>query len=213
MTTSERRRELARIHIAATSLQLDRETYVALLRRVSAALGSEVNSAAGLDELGRHALLRELVRLGFKADKHGDRRHVYGGRPKGHRRQPDVAQDRDSTRRREAAMELRARPGKSHASRRQARMAQPRPTAQPHCGVAIGRYTVRSARMTPMRSTPQERRRKADMNNTTEARRGAESAVPPNSEKWNRTPCAHLPWAAAHVRRSDNGAHRECPSL
>lgn len=83
MPCPDRRRELARIHIAARSLCLDRETYVALLQRGSAGLGVEVDSAAGLDATGRHALLREFARLGCKEEGQATRHRIYGGRPEG----------------------------------------------------------------------------------------------------------------------------------
>jgi phage gp16-like protein len=54
-----RRRELAAIHVMASKqLRLDRETYVALLERVSG-----VSSAADLDAVGRSRVLDEMKRL------------------------------------------------------------------------------------------------------------------------------------------------------
>jgi phage gp16-like protein len=66
---SDRRvRELARIHVNAKQLGLDRDTYVALVERVSAELGSPVSSSADLDDAGRRALIRELSALADRLD-------------------------------------------------------------------------------------------------------------------------------------------------
>ena len=57
--SDRRARELARIHVAAKQLNLDRETYEALLLRVAG-----VRSAADLTPRGRGAVIAELERLG-----------------------------------------------------------------------------------------------------------------------------------------------------
>lgn len=54
-----RRKELAAIHVSAKQLDIDRETYVALLTRVANA-----TSSADLDAAGRRAVLDEMRRLG-----------------------------------------------------------------------------------------------------------------------------------------------------
>lgn len=57
--SDRRRRELAAIHVLASKqLRLDRDTYEALLQRVSG-----VNSAADLDSAGRSKVLDEMKRL------------------------------------------------------------------------------------------------------------------------------------------------------
>lgn len=77
-----RMRDLARIHIAAKTLQLDRDTYVALIRRISADQGAAVDSSADLDDAGRAALLQEFARLGYNAGEQDSRKRIYAGRPK-----------------------------------------------------------------------------------------------------------------------------------
>jgi phage gp16-like protein len=67
---SRRRRDLARIYIAARQLGLSGDAYRAMLRRVAG-----VESAAGLDETGRKAVLAHLKKAGFTARR-------YPGRPK-----------------------------------------------------------------------------------------------------------------------------------
>lgn len=79
---ARRRAQLARIHIGAKQLCLDRETYVALIRRVSGELGREVDSSANLDADGRRAVIREMVRLGFRADERAAAKRVWAGRPR-----------------------------------------------------------------------------------------------------------------------------------
>lgn len=81
-------RELARIHVGAKKLGLDRETYVALIRRISAELGREVASSADLDGGGRRAVIREMIRLGFRAERSGAAKRVWAGRPKRTREVP-----------------------------------------------------------------------------------------------------------------------------
>lgn len=71
-----RNKELARIHVGKKFLRLDEETYRALLERVSGK-----RSAADLDGPGRGAVLREMIRLGFKVDSAGDRARKFAGRP------------------------------------------------------------------------------------------------------------------------------------
>ncbi len=68
-TASARRNaQLAQIHIAAKQLGIDRDTYQAMLRRVSVTAGnrSECSSSADLDGQQRHAVVDEFVRLGAK---------------------------------------------------------------------------------------------------------------------------------------------------
>jgi len=61
-----RRKSIAAIHIARQQLGLDEETYRALVRRVSAKHGREVDSSAKCSDRQRHALLDELKRLGAR---------------------------------------------------------------------------------------------------------------------------------------------------
>ena len=68
-----RRRELARIHIGAKALGLDRDGYEVMLWTVA-----RVKSAADLDERGRRAVLAHLTAVGFRA-RPGGRTHP--GRP------------------------------------------------------------------------------------------------------------------------------------
>jgi len=82
MSIDPRTRDLARIHVAAKALRLDRATYVALVKRVSAECGKPCESSADLDAAGRAALIRELVRLGYKSDDQQRRKRIYAGRPK-----------------------------------------------------------------------------------------------------------------------------------
>lgn len=57
-------RALAAIHIAKSQLGMDDDTYRALLRRVSAESGREVESAARLNHRQMRAVLNEMRRLG-----------------------------------------------------------------------------------------------------------------------------------------------------
>lgn len=66
-TPDARTRELAHIHVGAKHLRLDRDAYVALIRRVSAEQGHEVSSSGDLDDAGRRAVITEMARLGFRA--------------------------------------------------------------------------------------------------------------------------------------------------
>jgi phage gp16-like protein len=75
-----RNKALAAIHIAKTQLALDDDAYRAVIRRVSAANGPEVDSAARLDRTQMIAVLEEFRRLGAArsgAHKPGS----YRGRP------------------------------------------------------------------------------------------------------------------------------------
>lgn len=60
-STSARTAQLAAIHIAAKRLRLERDTYEALLQRVSG--DPAIDSAGKLDARGRHDVLVELSRL------------------------------------------------------------------------------------------------------------------------------------------------------
>lgn len=73
MSDNVRARELARIHVGAKQLRLDEAAYRALLERVAG-----VRSAADLDDTGRRKVLREMSRLGFKAQSRGG----WVGKPK-----------------------------------------------------------------------------------------------------------------------------------
>lgn len=59
-------RALAAIHIAKTQLALDDDAYRAIIRRVSAAHGPEVDSSARLNRNQMRAVLEEFRRLGAK---------------------------------------------------------------------------------------------------------------------------------------------------
>lgn len=77
-----RQSDLAAIHIAAKQLGLDRETYVAIVHRISGKA-----SSADLDHDGRRALLDELRRLGAPRPPVRTRRGTtkpgdYPGRPR-----------------------------------------------------------------------------------------------------------------------------------
>jgi phage gp16-like protein len=75
-----RRRDLAAIHASVKQIGLDRETYVAVVKRITGA-----ESSKDLDARQRGRLLDELRRLGAKAiDKAVDRerfKRVWAGRP------------------------------------------------------------------------------------------------------------------------------------
>jgi phage gp16-like protein len=62
MVDTQRRADLAKIHLAKRELRLDEPSYRALLRAVTG-----VDSAAGLDASARHKLLAHLRTLGFVA--------------------------------------------------------------------------------------------------------------------------------------------------
>ena len=78
--TSPRTRELARIHMAAQQLQLDDDTYRALLERVTG-----FRSAAKLNDKERRDVIQELVRLGAKLDQ---RSQHHPGCPKNVKEKP-----------------------------------------------------------------------------------------------------------------------------
>jgi phage gp16-like protein len=59
-----RRKQLAAIHAAKRTLDMDNDTYRALLERVSATAGPAVRSAGQLDPGQIYAVLEELKRLG-----------------------------------------------------------------------------------------------------------------------------------------------------
>jgi phage gp16-like protein len=59
-----RRKQLAAIHAAMRTLDMDNDTYRALLERVSATAGPAVRSAGQLNQAQTHAVLEELKRLG-----------------------------------------------------------------------------------------------------------------------------------------------------
>jgi len=61
-----RRRDLAKIHLAAKQLGLDREAYEAMLWSIA-----RVHSAADLDEGGRRAVLDHLRARGFTPTRKG----------------------------------------------------------------------------------------------------------------------------------------------
>lgn len=61
-TTDTRRSDLAKIHLAAKQLHLDRETYEAMLFSIA-----RVRSAKDLDHAGRRRVLDHLKSRGFKA--------------------------------------------------------------------------------------------------------------------------------------------------
>jgi phage gp16-like protein len=68
LRTSDRRRDLAAIHIAAEQLGLDRATYEAMLFTVAgptARRGGKI-SAAHLDDVGRRRVLEHLRRVGWQ---------------------------------------------------------------------------------------------------------------------------------------------------
>lgn len=71
-----RRQQLARIHMAKKQLQLDDETYRALLSRVTGKA-----SSADMDARERNQVLAEFARLGFKAEAAASRANAAKGRP------------------------------------------------------------------------------------------------------------------------------------
>lgn len=74
---ADRNRQLGRIHQAKKQLQLDDETYRALLQRVTGK-----RSSADMTSPERNAVLAELARLGFREADQQARRHVFAGRPR-----------------------------------------------------------------------------------------------------------------------------------
>lgn len=77
---SARHRALAAIHIAKTQLGLDDAAYRAIIRRVSASHGAEVDSAGRLDRTQMVAVLEEFRRLGAARPGAHKPAH-YPGRP------------------------------------------------------------------------------------------------------------------------------------
>lgn len=77
--------QLGRIHVAKKQLGLDEREYRALLVRASAdpvtGLGG-LDSSAHMTAEQRNAVLREMVRLGFRADAAQQRKRVFAGCPK-----------------------------------------------------------------------------------------------------------------------------------
>lgn len=76
-----RRRELAKIHIAAKDLGMDREAYEAMLWTVG-----RVRSSKDLDAAGRARVLDHLKACGFKAKRgrpHAGRPHNLGAEERG----------------------------------------------------------------------------------------------------------------------------------
>lgn len=69
-----RKSQLARIHIAKQQLDLDEATYRAMLERVTGK-----RSSAQMNNWQRGQVLKELSRLGFKAEKTS---RIHEGRPK-----------------------------------------------------------------------------------------------------------------------------------
>ena len=68
--------QLARIHMGKKALGLDEETYRSLLRRV----GGQ-DSSAKMTPAQRNAVIKEMVRLGFKEQDRKERRKHYPGAP------------------------------------------------------------------------------------------------------------------------------------
>lgn len=74
---ADRNRQLGRIHQAKKQLQLDDDTYRALLQRVT---GKASSAEMSTDE--RNQVLREFARLGFKEADQQARKRAYAGRPR-----------------------------------------------------------------------------------------------------------------------------------
>lgn len=79
----DRRLQLGRIHQAKKQLDLDDDTYRALLERVTGQ-----RSSADMTTAQRNAVLREFARLGFKAADSAARKRAFPGRPKNTRSVP-----------------------------------------------------------------------------------------------------------------------------
>lgn len=80
----DRRLQLARIHMGKKQLALGEREYRALLVRASAdaqGIGG-LDSSAHMTTDQRNAVLREMARLGFKAEAAQGRKRVYAGKPK-----------------------------------------------------------------------------------------------------------------------------------
>lgn len=71
-----RQQQLARIHMGKKQLRLDDETYRALLVRVTGEASSAQMSAQQ-----RNAVIVEMVRLGFKAERAENAKKVWAGQP------------------------------------------------------------------------------------------------------------------------------------
>ncbi len=87
-----RRAQISAIHVAKSQLQLDDETYRALIARVSAEHGTAVSSSADLTAKQRTAVLDELRRLGAKGPAKGKGRRVgqYPGKPANFAQLPEM---------------------------------------------------------------------------------------------------------------------------
>lgn len=80
----DRRLQLARIHMGWKALGLCEREYRALLVRASAdaqGIGG-LDSSAHMTTDQRNAVLREMARLGFKAEAASGRKRVFAGKPK-----------------------------------------------------------------------------------------------------------------------------------
>lgn len=83
--SSDRKARLAKIHMGKKALGLCDREYRALLMRASAdadGIGG-IDSSANMTEQQHIAVLREMARLGFKAEASATRRKHFPGRPKG----------------------------------------------------------------------------------------------------------------------------------
>lgn len=79
-----RRQRLARIHMGKKALGLGEREYRALLMRASAdehGIGG-IDSAGNMTEAQHAAVLAEMMRLGFKAERIAGRRKLWPGEPK-----------------------------------------------------------------------------------------------------------------------------------
>jgi phage gp16-like protein len=78
LQAKRRRNAIAAIHVARAQLKLEEPDYRAIIRRVSAATGTETDSSAKLDDKQRQAVLDEFRRLGaVRLGRPGD----YRGKP------------------------------------------------------------------------------------------------------------------------------------
>ncbi len=73
----DRKRQLGKIHQAKKQLNLDEDTYRALLVRVTGK-----SSSALMDFAERNKVIAEFARVGFKESKAVDRKRVFAGCPK-----------------------------------------------------------------------------------------------------------------------------------
>ncbi len=72
-----RKKQLGRIHQAKKQLNLDDETYRALLLRITGQ-----RSSADMDWRQRNDVIKEFARLGFKEVQASERKRVFAGAPK-----------------------------------------------------------------------------------------------------------------------------------